>query len=223
MLPCELIERNGDALARAVADTARRWGLGDAFLRWLDEACLFTNTLVDRIVTGYPKDEAAELTAQLGYEDQLLVTGEVFHSWVIESRRPLEAELPFVGGGPGRDLDGRHDAVPRAQGPHPERRPHDDRAGRLSRRQGDRARVHGRSADPFVHAARHRGGDPADADAAARRSRRVRAQRDRTVLEPVHQALPAQHLAQLRQQVQGAHPRARCSTTSASRGGCRRG
>ena len=99
MLPCELIERNGDALARAVADTARRWDLGDAFLRWLDEACLFTNTLVDRIVTGYPKDEAAELTAQLGYEDQLLVTGEVFHSWVIESRRPLEAELPFVAAG----------------------------------------------------------------------------------------------------------------------------
>jgi len=99
MLPCELIERNGDALARAVAETARRWNLGDAFLRWLDEACLFTSTLVDRIVSGYPKDEAAELCAQLGYEDDLLVTGEVFHSWVIESRRPLDAELPFVAAG----------------------------------------------------------------------------------------------------------------------------
>ena len=99
MLPCELIERNGDALARAVAETARDWKLGDAFLRWVDEACLFTNTLVDRIVTGYPKDEAGELSAQLGYEDDLLVTGEIFHSWVIESRRPLEAELPFVAAG----------------------------------------------------------------------------------------------------------------------------
>jgi tagaturonate reductase len=99
MLPCELIERNGDVLARVVAETARGWGLPDAFLRWVDEACLFTNTLVDRIVTGYPKDEVAELSAQLGYQDDLLVTGEVFHSWVIESRRPLDAELPFVAAG----------------------------------------------------------------------------------------------------------------------------
>jgi tagaturonate reductase len=99
MLPCELIERNGDALARAVAETVRKWNLGDAFLRWLDGACLFTNTLVDRIVTGYPREEAADLCAQLGYEDDLLVTGEVFHSWVIESRRPLEPELPLVAAG----------------------------------------------------------------------------------------------------------------------------
>jgi tagaturonate reductase len=99
MLPCELIERNGDALARAVAETARKWGLPDAFLRWIGDACVFTNTLVDRIVTGYPKDEAAELGAQLGYQDDLLVTGEIFHSWVIESRRPLDGELPFVAAG----------------------------------------------------------------------------------------------------------------------------
>jgi len=99
MLPCELIERNGDVLARAVTDTAERWNLGDGFVRWLREACVFTNTLVDRIVTGYPKDEAAELSAQLGYDDQLLVTGEVFHSWVIESPRPLDGELPFAKAG----------------------------------------------------------------------------------------------------------------------------
>jgi tagaturonate reductase len=99
MLPCEPIEHNGDALARAVVETARKWGLSDAFLRWLDEGCLFTNTLVDRIVTGCSQGEAAELCAQLGYEDELLVTGEIFHSWVIESRRPLSAELPFVAAG----------------------------------------------------------------------------------------------------------------------------
>src|SRR5262249_38835462 len=60
MLPCELIERNGDALARAVVETARKWRLSSGFLQWLEHACLFTNTLVDRIVTGYPKDEVAE-------------------------------------------------------------------------------------------------------------------------------------------------------------------
>jgi tagaturonate reductase len=95
MLPCELIERNGDQLRRAVEETARRWELPAAFLEWVDRACLYTNTLVDRIVTGYPRDEAAELQAALGYEDRLLVAAEVFHAWVIESPRPLEAELPL--------------------------------------------------------------------------------------------------------------------------------
>ena len=110
MLPCELIERNGDALARAVTETAERWRLGDGFARWLRETCVFTNTLVDRIVTGYPKDEAAELSSQLGYDDQLLVTGEVFHSWVIESPRPLDGELPF--GKAGLDVTWTADMTP---------------------------------------------------------------------------------------------------------------
>jgi tagaturonate reductase len=103
MLPCELIERNGDALARAVHETARRWALPTGFLRWLDDACLFTTTLVDRIVTGYPAAEAAALGAALGYDDRLLVAGEIFHTWVIETRRetprPLAHELPLAEAG----------------------------------------------------------------------------------------------------------------------------
>lgn len=99
MLPCELIERNGDALAQAVRETARRWDLPGGFLRWLDQACLFTNTLVDRIVTGYPREDAPALADALGYRDDLLVAGEIFHSWVIESPRPLEAELPLGAAG----------------------------------------------------------------------------------------------------------------------------
>jgi len=95
LLPCELIERNGDNLKRAVLETAERWGLPGEFQRYLSEACIFTNTLVDRIVTGYPKKEADELTEKLGYEDRLLVTGEIFHSWVIEGPNTLERELPL--------------------------------------------------------------------------------------------------------------------------------
>lgn len=95
LLPCELIERNGDHLRRAVEETARRWELPAAFFAWLDMACVFTSTLVDRIVTGYPRDEAAALEAALGYRDRLLVAAEIFHAWVIESPRPLDAELPL--------------------------------------------------------------------------------------------------------------------------------
>lgn len=95
MLPCELIENNGQNLERAVRLTAERWKLPVEFMHFLTDACVFTNTLVDRIVTGYPKDEAAALAEHLGYEDPLLVAGELFHAWVIESPRSLAEELPL--------------------------------------------------------------------------------------------------------------------------------
>lgn len=95
MLPCELIEQNGRALEHAVLETAESWNLPPDFTRFLGESCTFTSTLVDRIVTGYPKDESDAISDALGYDDPLLVTGEIFHSWVIESQRPIEEELPL--------------------------------------------------------------------------------------------------------------------------------
>ena len=95
MLPVELIDDNGIELKRCVRELAKIWNLGDRFLTWLDEACVFTSTLVDRIVTGYPRDEAQAICEKLGYEDQLLVTAEPFGLWVIESPRDLSDELPL--------------------------------------------------------------------------------------------------------------------------------
>ncbi len=99
MLPCELIERNGDNMKKTVLQSARLWKLEAGFLDWLENHNEFTNTLVDRIVTGYPKDEFAVLTAQLGYHDDLLDAGEIFHSWVIESRWNLAGEFPLTEAG----------------------------------------------------------------------------------------------------------------------------
>jgi tagaturonate reductase len=99
VLPCELVERNGDALLAAVLETARAFDLPASFVRWVHEACLFTNTLVDRIVTGYPADEAPALADALGYEDALLVAGEPFHQWVIETPSSLADELPLAAAG----------------------------------------------------------------------------------------------------------------------------
>ena len=59
LLPCELIEQNGPALKAAVLHFARLWQLDAGFADWLDNACVFCSTLVDRIVTGYPQDAAA--------------------------------------------------------------------------------------------------------------------------------------------------------------------
>ena len=95
ILPVELIDDNGIELKRCVKALAKLWQLGERFENWLDEACVFTSTLVDRIVTGYPRDEVEAIWEKLGYEDRLLVTGEPFALWVIESPKDLSDELPL--------------------------------------------------------------------------------------------------------------------------------
>lgn len=91
IVPCELIEKNGQRLMEIVLQYAKDWELGDDFVSWVQNENSFYNTLVDRIVTGYPRDEAIDL----GYEDHMLDTSEVFHLWVIEGDDKLSAELPF--------------------------------------------------------------------------------------------------------------------------------
>ena len=95
MLPVELIDDNGIMLKKCVLELAKIWNLGDRFIAWLENACVFTSTLVDRIVTGYPRDDAEQLWQTLGYEDQLLDTAEPFGLWVIESEKDISAELPL--------------------------------------------------------------------------------------------------------------------------------
>ena len=91
ILPCELIERNGDNLRECVLKYARLWELGAEFTDWVCRENVFTNTLVDRINTGYPKGEELGL----GYEDNMVNTSEYFHLWVIETEYDIESELPF--------------------------------------------------------------------------------------------------------------------------------
>ncbi|NLB21045.1 MAG: tagaturonate reductase, partial [Clostridium sp.] len=54
LLPVELIDNNGPELKRIVLQYAKEWNLEENFITWLEENCSFANTLVDRIVTGYP-------------------------------------------------------------------------------------------------------------------------------------------------------------------------
>lgn len=92
-LPCELIDSNGNELKKCVLKYAELWNLGADFTHWIEKENTFCNTLVDRIVTGYPKDEAEELGKIIGYDDKLLNTAEPFHLWVIEGN--FENELPL--------------------------------------------------------------------------------------------------------------------------------
>ena len=94
-LPCELIDRNGDNLKKCVLKYADLWNLGDGFKAWVEKDNVFTNTLVDRINTGYPKGE----DLALGYEDNMVNTSEFFHLWVIETDFDIDKELPFSSAG----------------------------------------------------------------------------------------------------------------------------
>lgn len=91
---CELIDRNGEILKDYVLRHARNWGLEGDFINWLNEACCFCSTLVDRIVPGFPRDEIKEIQQELGYEDNLVVVGEYFHLWVIEAPDWVQKEFP---------------------------------------------------------------------------------------------------------------------------------
>lgn len=93
LIPCELIDNNAGFLKEYVLKYAKLWELPEAFTTWINEECDFCNSLVDRIVTGYPRDEAEELWKEIGYQDNCLDTAEIFHLWVIEGHH--EDELPF--------------------------------------------------------------------------------------------------------------------------------
>lgn len=99
ILSCELIDNNGKELEKCVLQYADQWKLEDDFVKWVKEENVFCSTLVDRIVTGYPRNEAAALCEELGYEDNVIDTGEVFGFWVIEGPESLNEELPFAKAG----------------------------------------------------------------------------------------------------------------------------
>jgi len=93
IVPCELIDDNGDELYACVRSLAEIHQLEVGFMRWLDEANTFTNTLVDRIVPGYPANRIDEITEELEYMDYNVVMSEIFHLWVIEDRNGISKIL----------------------------------------------------------------------------------------------------------------------------------
>ena len=95
VLPTELIEQNGTLLKACIVNYSGHWSLPSEFLIWLNTHVTFCNTLVDRIVSGFPKKPKEEVYEELGYVDELAVEGEWFHLWVIEGPRWINEILPF--------------------------------------------------------------------------------------------------------------------------------
>lgn len=80
---CELIEDNATTLHKYVLEHAAKANLGQDFIDWVEEACTFSDSLVDRIVPGFPRDTINEIKEELGFDDNLVVKGELYHLWAI--------------------------------------------------------------------------------------------------------------------------------------------
>ncbi len=93
LLPCELIDYNGEKLLELVLRYATEWALPSAFSQWLLTHNTFCSTLVDRIVTGYPRSEVESLQAELGYQDSFFDSAEHFYLFVIQGPQSLAREL----------------------------------------------------------------------------------------------------------------------------------
>jgi tagaturonate reductase len=92
--PCELIEKNGDALKSVILQYCTHWKLPAAFSKWVEEHNTFCNSLVDRIVPGFPRDTIKEIMENAGFEDNQVVSAEPFHLWVIEAPDEVQALFP---------------------------------------------------------------------------------------------------------------------------------
>lgn len=94
IIPCELIDKNGEMLKAAILQYIDHWRLPLAFKQWVEESNRFCNTLVDRIVPGFPRETISEIHKKIGFEDNLVVMAEPFHLWVIEASDDVKDAFP---------------------------------------------------------------------------------------------------------------------------------
>ncbi|MBA4494581.1 tagaturonate reductase [Paenactinomyces guangxiensis] len=95
IIPCELVDNNGEVLQERVLQIAGDWHLPGEFTDWVKHSNRFCNTLVDRIVTGFPKDNPDQFWSELGYRDDLITVGEPYHLFAIEADPAVQEIVPF--------------------------------------------------------------------------------------------------------------------------------
>lgn len=95
LLPCELIDKNGEKLKECIMGYIAHWSLSEEFKMWVHNNCIFYNTLVDRIVPGFPKGQINEIQQRLGFKDNLIVKAEPFHLWVLQGPDEIKNRMKF--------------------------------------------------------------------------------------------------------------------------------
>lgn len=92
IIPVELIDNNANELAKCVNQYIELWNLPKEFKEWNNNYNYYCNSLVDRVVSGYPKDNKLKqhLWSLIKEKDELISIGEPFGLWVIERKNGLE-------------------------------------------------------------------------------------------------------------------------------------
>ncbi len=92
ILPVELIDNNADELRKCVGSYSKLWKLPEEFIEWNGKRNYYCNTLVDRIVSGYPRDEETQehIFKLIGEKDELVSIGEPFGLWAVEKKGEIE-------------------------------------------------------------------------------------------------------------------------------------
>lgn len=80
LMPCELRDDQADELMNLVCRLAESWRYPRDFLTWVQEECVWLNSLVDRIVVEAPGDHP------LFGKDPLLVMAEPYALWALQSK-----------------------------------------------------------------------------------------------------------------------------------------
>ena len=94
LMPLELIEKNGDTLKAILLQYSQHWGLPTGFTQWLTQHNTFCNSLVDRIVPGFPKETIHEIQHATGYQDERVVAAEPFLLWVMDAPPKVQQLFP---------------------------------------------------------------------------------------------------------------------------------
>lgn len=92
ILPCELLPDNGELLKGFVVKHAKTWELSPEFISWIEKDVIFLNSLVDRIVPGFP----SHLDLKLKETDPFLVQAEPYSLWAIQGPESVRSHLPFL-------------------------------------------------------------------------------------------------------------------------------
>ncbi len=79
VVPCELIEQNGQKLRGLVLAQAGRWQVAPTAIAWLTDAVGWLDNLVDRIVPGAPAEHPLKAS------DPLLLSAEPFAFWGVQA------------------------------------------------------------------------------------------------------------------------------------------
>jgi tagaturonate reductase len=95
LIPCELVDNNGELLRSLLVEQASRWELENPFVSWLQHSLHVTSTVVDRIVAGAPDDQQlSQEWDALGYRDELLNCAEPFYEFILQSDAFIQRHFP---------------------------------------------------------------------------------------------------------------------------------